>query len=104
MQSNMNDNSGLRVPVLALHGSAASGEQWASLGRRLGDSCEVIAPDIPGYGESVAAGGSGLRERAAPLLALLEQSVEPLNLVAHSFGAALALELVRVKPEAILSL
>ena len=107
MQSISFGGAGDSLPVFAIHGSASTGKQWLSLGQRLGESCQLTAPDIPGYGEQAVSASTcraGLRGRAEPLLAMLEALQSPVDLVAHSFGAALALELLRSRPAAIRSL
>ncbi len=95
------------TPVLALHGSAATGRQWDGLRVVLGDEHPLLAPNLPGYGELDQAChslGPRLAERAQPLLGLLKDIQRPVHVVAHSFGAAIALELLHSLPEAIGSL
>lgn len=95
------------TPVLAIHGSAATGKQWQSLRLDMEHERRVIAPDLPGYGDNAVANGCeqpGLAGRAQPLLALVQRQQRPVHVVAHSFGAAIALELVRALPQAVLSL
>ncbi len=41
-----------RPTVLCLHGNPTSSFLWRSLGRGLADVARVIAPDLPGYGDS----------------------------------------------------
>ena len=94
---------GGETPVLAIHGSAATGKQWQNLRLRLENERKVVAPDLPGYGDNAAASGAeqpGLAGRAQPLVALLQRHQRPVHVVAHSFGAAIALELVRALPQA----
>ncbi|MEM1188126.1 MAG: alpha/beta hydrolase [Pseudomonadota bacterium] len=95
-------------PVLALHGSAGSGKQW----RSLADFCEYRAgfhaPDLLGYGRSSDderyEARRSLGSRLLPLLEWLDTQTQPVNVVAHSFGATVALELLRARPRAIGSL
>ncbi len=43
---------GAGAPVLLLHGWPASSHLWRNIGPRLGRARRVIAPDLPGFGES----------------------------------------------------
>ena len=78
------------VPVLALHCSGSSGAQWRALASTLGARCRVIAPDI--------ASEPSLAQVAARVLDGLGRSGQPVHLVGHSYGGALALHLVRTRP------
>jgi pimeloyl-ACP methyl ester carboxylesterase len=83
-------------PVLAIHGSASSGKQWRALQVALGSERRVFAPDLPGYG-----GGAANRDRLNMLSGLLCQIGQPVDLVAHSFGGAIALKLAELWPRQI---
>lgn len=81
-------------PVLLVHGSAASGSFWRALVERLAPSCRVIAPDLLGYGES--AWHAGARATDLDVVGAFAHAVgEPLHLVGHSYGGALALRAAR---------
>ena len=95
------------APVLAIHGSASTGRQWKPLAALFEGEREVLAPDLPGYGATDSghgACGDGLPGRVAPLVDLLIDQSRPVHLVAHSFGGAIALELMRYVPEAVRSM
>ncbi|KAA1194349.1 alpha/beta hydrolase [Pseudohalioglobus sediminis] len=95
------------APLLAIHGSAATGRQWDSLRDQIGEARAVLAPDLPGYGDNLnplPGKQVGLGARAQPLVDLLASLSYPVHVVAHSFGAAIALELVRTLPGAVRSL
>ncbi|MEM9257312.1 MAG: alpha/beta hydrolase [Pseudomonadota bacterium] len=107
MQSITSNCSGAKAPILAIHGSAASGKQWKSLRLQLGEERKLLAPDLPGYGKNNPpndSDASGLAGRAQPMLKLLRQLKHPVHVVAHSFGAAIALELLRTSPQLVRSL
>ena len=40
--------------ALLIHGSPGNGKAWARVGERLSDRYRVIAPDLPGYGDTTA--------------------------------------------------
>jgi len=81
-------------PVLLVHGSAASRRFWRALVERLAPRYRVIAPDLLGYGES--AWHSGIRATDLDVVSAFARAVgEPLHLVGHSYGGALALRAAR---------
>lgn len=84
--------------VVLLHGSASSGAQWRTLGERLAPRFNVIAPDLHGYGAGPAWHGHGafrLAHESALVLAEIERVGEPVHLVGHSYGGAVALDIAR---------
>ena len=82
--------------ILCLHCSTGSSRQWRALAARLGGKRAIIAPDLLGYG----ANPSWPRERRSSLglevarvLEQLPADLGPVDVVAHSFGAAVAVKL-----------
>jgi pimeloyl-ACP methyl ester carboxylesterase len=66
-----------------------------------------MAPDLPGYGASsdVSGGaGSGLRTTARAIAELMVAAGEPVHLIGHSYGAAVALRIAQVWPELVRTL
>jgi pimeloyl-ACP methyl ester carboxylesterase len=81
-------------PVLAVHGSAASGRFWRALVERLAPRYRVVAPDLLGYGGS--AWSADTRATDLDVVVAFAHAVgEPLHLVGHSYGGALALRAAR---------
>ena len=76
----------MTIPVLALHCSGSSGAQWRALAARLGPRYRVIAPDFAHCGS--LSGEAGMLGRLG----------EPMHLVGHSYGGAVALHLARARP------
>jgi pimeloyl-ACP methyl ester carboxylesterase len=97
---------GTGAPVVALHGSASSGGQWRSLVGYLEGSFQVLTPDLPGNGRSPALrpAASGLAPVADALDRVVARSGQPVHLVGHSFGAAVALKLALLRPDRVRSL
>jgi pimeloyl-ACP methyl ester carboxylesterase len=93
--------------TLCLHCSTGSSRQWRSLSTALGESHRVLAPDLLGYGDNPPwPSNRTLRlemevQRLAPLLASV---AEPVDVVAHSFGAAVAVKLALTYPDKVRSL
>ncbi|NKI34871.1 alpha/beta fold hydrolase [Wenzhouxiangella sp. XN79A] len=80
--------------LLLLHGTGASTHSWRSLAPVLAQRFTVIAPDLPGHGFTAPAPRSGqtVPGMAAAVAALVEHlGVEPVALVGHSAGAAIAI-------------
>ncbi len=94
-------------PVVLLHSTGASGAQWRALVDRLSTRFRVLAPDLYGYGSTAPWPGHGaftLADEAALVHTLLDCFDEPTHLVGHSYGAAVALHVARVRGEELRSL
>ncbi len=88
--------------ILLLHSSLSSHKQWLPLAALLSERYSLWLADLQGYGRNSAVVFSqnpvwSLADEAEALLATLtpEQKNTPLIIIAHSFGAALALHLAR---------
>lgn len=80
--------------VLCLHSNASSSSQWRALMEKLASDFHVIASDGYGAGKGPpwpADRRIGLRDEAALAEPLMAKAGEPVALVAHSYGAAVAL-------------
>ena len=103
---------GSGAPVVALHGSAATARQWASLSEHLGNDFRIIAPDMPGYGEShawtpigSASSNAGAGQDTTERVTALVQTIgRPVHLVGHSAGGVVALEIALERPDLVSSL
>jgi pimeloyl-ACP methyl ester carboxylesterase len=77
-------------PVLLIHGSATSGRFWRALDERLAPRHRVVAPDLLGYGDTPWT--VDLRVNDLDVVTAFARAIgEPLHLVGHSYGGALAL-------------
>lgn len=90
-------------PVLLLHSSLSSHKQWLPLVTLLNEDCQLLLPDLLGYGGNQPAEFSTdpkhrLAIEAAALRGQLPADVieQPLILIGHSYGGALALHLARL--------
>ncbi len=98
---------GSGAPVIVLHGSASTGAQWTGLMAQLESRYRVIVPDLPGYGASREVPGtsrSRLRAEARAVAEIAIATGQPVHLVGHSYGGAVALKLALVWPELVCSL
>lgn len=90
--------------AVALHCTMAFGGAWAGLARGLADTLTLVAPDMPSHGHSpdwdeVSNFGDTV---AAATAALLGDA--PVDIIGHSFGAAIALRLAVEMPGRVRSL
>jgi len=81
--------------VIALHCSLSSGRQWDRLAQELGSRHQLIAPDISGYGDNATSFAlpTTLAEEIDALSPRLSESGDPLHIVGHSYGGALAFKI-----------
>jgi magnesium chelatase accessory protein len=87
--------------LLLLHGTGSGSFSWRGLMPLLAAHFEVIAPDLPGhvfssYGPPGALSLPGMSEALRALL--LQLAVEPVALLGHSAGAAVAAHMVLHHP------
>jgi pimeloyl-ACP methyl ester carboxylesterase len=107
MTDNYNISGPARSPVFALHSSASSGNQWARLIGELAGWFDVIAPDLPGYAKNGVKPGLTIPTgdaNCAPIILEMENRDEPVHLVGHSYGAAIAINIALSRPDLIKSL
>ncbi len=98
---------GTGTPVILLHSTASTGGQWQRTIDHLSRRYRVIAPDLPGYGQSQGRSVSkatGLAPYARCINALIAHCGEPVHLVGHSFGGAVALKVAIEAAQTIRSL
>jgi pimeloyl-ACP methyl ester carboxylesterase len=83
------------VPLVLVHGSWDSHEDWGLVVPLLADSFRVLAYDRRGHSRSERLSGPGsVREDVADLAALIEQlALAPAWVVGNSFGASITLRL-----------
>lgn len=93
--------------VVALHSSGASGGQWRAYAQALPADVTLHTPDLLGYGGDAAwpAGAPlALDDEALRLVPLLRGAAQPVHLVGHSYGGAVALQLALRWPQFVRSL
>lgn len=93
--------------ALLIHGLGANMAYWHPLlVRRLGEGRRLVMFDLRGHGYSgLPPSGYTSADMAEDAQALLDElAIERVALVAHSFGTAVALQLLRAAPQRITSL
>lgn len=102
-----------RPPVLLVHGAGSSSVVWMDAVKRLGPRRRVVAPDLPGHGQSDPWHDAGHDAGHDPSLDLYRDAVgtiashlglERVVLVGHSMGGAIALRIALAWPERVAAL
>jgi len=95
------------TPVLFIHGNASCSTYWEETMLALPEQYHAIAPDLRGYGDTEDKridARRGLGDWLDDLQALLEElGVEKYHLVGHSMGGTIAMGMIGVESEKILS-
>ncbi|MBW4710003.1 alpha/beta hydrolase [Roseobacter sp. YSTF-M11] len=93
--------------VVALHGSASAPSQWRHLAAGLQRDLTVVTPALPGYGDDHDQ-STGRPQILAQIAKKIMQDVavhaDPVHLVGHSFGGAVALKMASMFPDKVRSL
>jgi pimeloyl-ACP methyl ester carboxylesterase len=97
------DDSGVGDPLLLVHGLGTDRGVWRAATAELAARRRVLAPDLPGFGESEAVGGGFSLDDAADAVAAAagERVDGPADLVGHSLGGAVAVRLAGRHPELV---
>jgi pimeloyl-ACP methyl ester carboxylesterase len=91
--------------VVLLHGLGGSHVSWRGLVTALSANARVLAVDLPGHGRTRRLGRSSDVQANKTLLSrLLAHLGEPVTLVGHSMGAALAMLQAAAEPHTVESL
>lgn len=89
--------------LIMLHGLGVSGAVWQGIGRLLGPTTRLVAPDLRGHGESDKPSAGYLpRDYVGDIAALLgHEPSRPLGVLGHSLGAVIAAQLAAERPELV---
>lgn len=92
--------TGQGSPLVLLHGVGASHAIWRYVTPALAEHRRVLAPDLPGFGDSDPVGPRFELESSTAALAsaLAARTGEPFDLVGNSLGGAVALQLALLEP------
>jgi len=101
------DNSEDRDPLVLVHGFAANNTNWLRLSQYLHEDFYIVAPDLPGHGDSIQNPKLSYRipEQARRLNAIMETlDIEQAHVAGNSMGGAVAAVFAAEYPERVLSL
>ena len=106
MQDIFNEDVGKGTPLVLVHGFLGSSEMWSPQIKFFKDSFRVIAPAIPGFGESNTIDSCNSIEcMAKAILSLLEKKeIKNFNLLGHSMGGMIVQEMTKIAGNEILKL
>jgi pimeloyl-ACP methyl ester carboxylesterase len=89
-----------RPLALLIHSGGSGSRQWRKLAKRLSPTHDVLAPDLIGYGDDPWPPGKPFHftQDLERLAAFLDR---PADVVGHSYGGLLALQLALAHPERV---
>lgn len=91
--------------VLLLHGSPSSARMFRDVVPALAQAACVVAPDLPGFGESEPLASPSFPALGDAILELLEsRSFGPRYIYLHDYGAPVGLHIAMKAPERVLGL
>jgi pimeloyl-ACP methyl ester carboxylesterase len=91
--------------VLLLHGSPSSARMFREVVPELSQAAYVIAPDLPGFGESDVLQSPSFPAFGQAVSELLDRlSVGPRHIYLHDYGAPVGLHIAMQAPELVLGL
>ncbi|MBB3656436.1 pimeloyl-ACP methyl ester carboxylesterase [Rhizobium sp. BK650] len=94
-----------KPPILLLHGFPSSSRTFRDIIPGLAGVAQVIAPDLPGFGESDVLPAPSFGTFAEMISLLLEHlGIGPRYVYLHDFGAPVGFEIAMRAPEAVLGL
>jgi pimeloyl-ACP methyl ester carboxylesterase len=100
------ESTGLEGAVIALHCSGTGPAQWHPYRELLPAGIRFHIPALAGYGgaEWTTSGAWTLEAEVARIAPLLHEACEPVDLVGHAFGGAVALRAAMLCPKNVRSL
>ena len=106
MQDIFTEDTGSGTPLVLVHGFLGSSNMWEPQINFFKDSFRVIAPALPGFGNSSAINSCNSIEcMARAILNLLEKKeIKNFNLLGHSMGGMIVQEMAKIAGEKILKL
>jgi pimeloyl-ACP methyl ester carboxylesterase len=106
MQEIFAEDKGSGTPLVLVHGFLGSSDMWVPQINFFKDSFRVIAPALPGFGNSsVINSCNSIECMAKAILNLLEKKkIKNFNLLGHSMGGMIVQEMTKIAGEKILKL
>ena len=106
MQDIFAEDSGNGTPLVLVHGFLGSSKMWEPQINFFKDNFRVIAPALPGFGNSSAINSCNSIEcMAKTILSLLEKKeIKNFNLLGHSMGGMIVQEMTKLAGDKILKL
>ncbi len=92
------DDIGKGFPFVFIHGYLGSSEMWRFQKNYFSKYCRVIAPALPGFGESHSAKSlNSINDMANNIIEMLNQKkIDRFNLIGHSMGGMIVQEITKI--------
>jgi pimeloyl-ACP methyl ester carboxylesterase len=106
MQDIFTEDTGNGIPLVLVHGFLGSSDMWGPQINFFKDNFRVIAPALPGFGNSnTIKSCNSIECMAKAILNLLEKKrIKKFNLLGHSMGGMIVQEMANIASEKILKL
>jgi len=106
MQDIFTEDTGNGTPLVLVHGFLGSSEMWSPQIKFFKRNFRVIAPSLPGFGNSSAINScNSIEGMTNAILNLLEKKeIKNFNLLGHSMGGMIVQEMAKIASEKILKL
>ena len=103
MQQIYIDDIGKGFPLVLIHGYLGSSEMWFLQKKSLSKNYRIIAPALPGFGESYKIKSlNSINKMAKMLLKLInEKNINKFHLLGHSMGGMIVQEMVKISGDRI---
>ena len=103
MQDIYIDDIGSGFPLVLVHGYLGSSEMWFLQKKFLSKNYRIIAPALPGFGESYEAESlNSINKMAQMLLKLInKKNINKFHLLGHSMGGMIVQEMAKISGEKI---
>ena len=97
------DDIGKGFPFVFVHGYLGSSEMWCFQKNYFSKYCRVIAPALPGFGESHSAKSlNSINDMAKNIIEILNQKkIDKFNLIGHSMGGMIVQEITKIIGERV---
>lgn len=105
-QTFASEQNNSRPVIVLLHGSPGESDDFSSLAPELKEQYRIIAPDLPGFGNSThAIPDYSFRAHAHYVLELLDKlKIQRAHFVGYSMGGGVALSVADIAPQRVASL
>ena len=92
------DDIGKGFPFVFVHGYLGSSEMWCFQKNYFSKYCRVIAPALPGFGESHSLKSlNSINDMAKNIIEMLNQKkIDRFNLIGHSMGGMIVQEITKI--------
>ncbi|MDI3257447.1 MAG: alpha/beta hydrolase [Kyrpidia sp.] len=97
------EDRGTGFPVVLLHGWGGAAASFRPVTDRLSQTHRVLAPDLPGFGDSPAPGKTwGVRDYTACVLEFMDRlGIAKAHVIGHSFGGRIGIVLASSRPDRV---